>query len=273
MSTAGEARGHTCPGREPTAASRRTRGGCSPSCGAGPKSCLCIGRTGSNPSEQFVGAACGRGRVATNHLEWQPPASRARRELLAVRTRAHVSRCSRPGGGERVRPQARARGPFPRRSCNCWMSEPHGWQGQDKRRAGNWNGGSWGPQPGARAPSAVPLNKAAMGPKMPGYYNDASQMGMGPTGRNDGVLYGRNEQSNWSVQGQMGMHGGPRMQGMPSLRPPSIGDGLVEGLEGLQVGGDGGMMRGQRKPSNGERQEETDDDMFAMFRFKVCCLP
>ena len=105
MSTAGEARGHTCPGREPTAASRRTRGGCSPSCGAGPKSCLCIGRTGSNPSEQFVGAACGRERVATD-LEWQPPVSRARRELLAARTCTHVSRCSRPGGGVRVRPQA-----------------------------------------------------------------------------------------------------------------------------------------------------------------------
>ena len=162
--------------------------------------------------------------------------------------------------------------------ANGWQGQSTGWE--------NSTSSAWALGPGARAPSAMPLNKAAPGPKMNGYHNETSTGVIGPHGRNDAVLYDRNQsgvpmQSHmWSMQGQMNMRhsgfpDGGRMQGMPSLRPPSSGDvGLVESMDGLQLsigGSDSGMTRGQRpKLSEGERQEETDDDMFAMFRFKVC---
>lgn len=141
---------------------------------------------------------------------------------------------------------------------------------------------SWSSQ-GARAPSAMPLNKAALGPRGNGYHAEGSTgVAHGPLGRNDGVLYGRMpggenaaQTTMWSAQGMQNMRpgglGDGRMHGMPGLRPG--GDGLDEGMAGLQLnvgGGDGGIARTQRpKMGEGERQEETDDDMFAMFRFKV----
>jgi len=61
-----------------------------------------------------------------------------------------------------------------------------------------------------------------------------------------------------------------RMQGLPA---PISDHGLVEGMDAMQLGasgGDSGMSRSHRpKLSDGERQEETEDDLFAMFRFKV----
>jgi hypothetical protein len=145
--------------------------------------------------------------------------------------------------------------------------------------------GSWGSQHGARAPSAMPLNKAAAGPKMNGYHGEGATGAVnGPLGRNDAVLYGRmpggESQAHagiWSAQAQMSMrHGGlgdVRMQGLPALQLPVGDDGLVEGMEAMQLGaggGEAGMPRSQRpKLSDGERHEETEDDLFAMYRFKV----
>ncbi len=144
---------------------------------------------------------------------------------------------------------------------------------------------SWAPQQGARSPSAMPLNKAAAGPKMNGYHGEnATGAVNGPLGRNDGVLYGRmpggenhNHPSLWSGHGQMNMRqgglGDMRMQGLHALQPPISDDGLVEGIDAMQLGasgGDAGMSRSHRpKLSDGERQEETEDDLFAMYRFKV----
>ena len=129
------------------------------------------------------------------------------------------------------------------------------------------------------APFAMPLNKAAPGPKMGGY-GQGSPGVEGPMGRNDGVLYGRMPGGEnaaagmWSAQEHVGVRqaglGNGRMQGMPGLRPPTS-DNMVQAMEGLQINaGEVGMARAQRpKLGEGERQEETDDDMFAMFRFKV----
>ena len=131
----------------------------------------------------------------------------------------------------------------------------------------------------------MPLSKAAAGPKMNGYHGEnATGAVNGPLGRNDGVLYGRmpggenhNHPSLWSGHGQMNMRHGAlgdmRMQGLPALQPPISDDGLVEGMDAMQLGasgGDAGMSRSHRpKLSDGERQEETEDDLFAMYRFKV----
>ena len=126
----------------------------------------------------------------------------------------------------------------------------------------------------------MPLNKAAAGPKMNGYHGQGAPGVEGPMGRNDGVLYGRMPggenaaASMWSAQDHMGMRhpglGNGRMQGMPGLRP-SGENAVIHGMDALQISeGQGPPARTQRqKMGEGERQEETDDDMFAMFRFKV----
>jgi hypothetical protein len=127
----------------------------------------------------------------------------------------------------------------------------------------------------------MPLNKAASGPKMNGYHGEGSTGAVhGPLGRNDGVLYGRmpggenvTHSSMWSGQGQVNMR-----PGSLSGFLPQGADGLVDGMDGLQLGGgggEGGMRAAQQrqKVSDGERQDETDDDMFAMFRFKVRAPP
>ena len=162
------------------------------------------------------------------------------------------------------------------------LGMPPGAGGRGHTGLRNDTSNTWTSQ-GARAPSAMPLSKAAPGPRANGYHGEASTgVAHGPLGRNDGVLYGRMpggenaaQMSMWAAQGMQNMrHGGlgdGRMQGLPSLR--AGGDGLEEGMSGMQLhagGGDGGMARAQRpKIGEGERQEETDDDMFAMFRFKV----
>ena len=166
---------------------------------------------------------------------------------------------------------------------------PAGASGRGHSGLRNDSNSLWAPQQGARAPSAMPLNKAAPGPKMNGFHGEATTGAVhGPLGRNDGVLYGRMpggenaaHAAMWSAQGQMNMrHGGlgegrmhGMLHGMPPLQPQGDGNGLVDRMEGLHLqagGGDGSMMRAQRaKFGDGDRHEETDDDLFAMFRFKV----
>ncbi len=129
----------------------------------------------------------------------------------------------------------------------------------------------------APSPSAMPLKKAASGPRSDGYHGGAATGAVnGPLRQNDvrAVLYGRmpNDMptNRWPAPCHLNLRSGP----LPSFL--NEGCEIVEGMEGLQLsaGGENGMVRAQQrqKVGDGECQEETEDDLFAMFRFKVIPL-